>query len=104
MDERAAQDRLPRGQVLTRKWPVLTYGETPRLDLANWTFRCFGLVQEPVTRTWKEFLELPTIEVTSAVHCFARWSPFANRWAGVAVSEILLRVPVCSEANAVMVH
>src|SRR4051812_49944560 len=91
MEERAAQDRLPRGQVLTRKWPVLTYGETPRLDLATWTFRCFGLVQEAVTWTWKEFLELPRVEVTSDVHCVTRWSRYDNRWEGVAVSEILRR-------------
>ena len=104
MEERATQDRLPRGQVLTRKWPVLTYGETPRLDLANWSFRCFGLVQEPVTWTWKEFVELPRVEVTSDVHCVTRWSRFGNRWEGVAVSEILRRVPVHPKASAVMVH
>jgi len=104
MEERAAQDRLPRGQVLTRKWPVLTYGETPRLDLATWTFRCFGLVQEAVTWTWKEFLELPRVEVTSDVHCVTRWSRYDNRWEGVAVSEILRRVGVRPEATAVMVH
>ena len=104
MGERATQDRLPRGQVLTRKWPVLTYGETPRLDLANWTFRCYGLVQEPVTWTWKEFLELPRVEVTSDVHCVTRWSRFDNRWEGVAVSEILRRARVLPQASAVMVH
>jgi len=104
MEERTTQDRLPRGQVLTRKWPVLTYGETPRLDLTSWTFRCFGLVQEPVTWTWKEFLELPRVEVTSDVHCVTRWSRFDNRWGGVAVSEILRRARVLPQANAVMVH
>jgi DMSO/TMAO reductase YedYZ molybdopterin-dependent catalytic subunit len=104
MEERTTRDRLPRGQVLTRKWPVLTYGETPRLDLASWTFRCFGLVQEPVTWTWKEFLELPRVEVTSDVHCVTRWSRFDNRWGGVAVSEILRRSRVLPQASAVMVH
>jgi DMSO/TMAO reductase YedYZ molybdopterin-dependent catalytic subunit len=104
MEERTTQERLPRGQVLTRKWPVLTYGETPRLDLANWTFRCFGLVQEPVTWSWKEFLELPRVEVTSDVHCVTRWSRFDNRWGGVAVSEILRRARVLPQASAVMVH
>ena len=44
MEESTTRDRLPRGQTLTRKWPVLTYGETPRLDLANWSFRCFGRI------------------------------------------------------------
>ena len=38
--------RVPPGQVLTDKWPVLTYGLTPRFDPARWSFRCFGLVEE----------------------------------------------------------
>jgi DMSO/TMAO reductase YedYZ molybdopterin-dependent catalytic subunit len=104
MKEAAQHDRLPRGQVLTKKWPVLTYGETPPLDLAHWSFRCFGLVQEPVTWTWPEFLQLPRVRVTSDIHCVTRWSRFDNEWEGVAVSEILGRVRVLPHATAVMVH
>jgi DMSO/TMAO reductase YedYZ molybdopterin-dependent catalytic subunit len=96
--------RLPPGQVLTQKWPVLTYGATPRVDLQTWTFRCFGLVKEEVSWTWKEFLELPRVEVTSDIHCVTRWSRFDNRWEGVAVSEILRRAGVRPEAVAVMAH
>ena len=44
-------DRLPQGQVLTHKWPVLTYGDTPAVDLSTWTFRCFGLVEHPAVWT-----------------------------------------------------
>jgi DMSO/TMAO reductase YedYZ molybdopterin-dependent catalytic subunit len=98
------RERLPRGQVLTKKWPVLTYGETPGFDPASWTFRCFGLVREPVSWTWSEFLELPRVAVTSDVHCVTRWSRFDNRWEGVAVSEILRRVNLLPQAVAVMVH
>jgi DMSO/TMAO reductase YedYZ molybdopterin-dependent catalytic subunit len=97
-------ERLPPGQVLTRKWPVLTYGETPKLDLASWSFRCFGLVQEPVTWSWSEFLRLPRVSVTSDVHCVTRWSRYDNRWEGVAVSEILRLVAVLPGAVAVTVH
>lgn len=79
---------LPHGQVLTQKWPVLTYGDAPSVDLGTWTFRCFGLVEQPVSWTWREFLELPRVEVTSDVHCVTRWSRFDNRWEGVAASEI----------------
>jgi DMSO/TMAO reductase YedYZ molybdopterin-dependent catalytic subunit len=100
----AAGQRLPSGQVRTGKWPVLTYGETPRVDLERWSFRCFGLVEEPVSWNWKEFLELPRIRVTSDIHCVTRWSRFDNRWEGVAVSEILRRARVRPEAVAVMVH
>ena len=97
-------ERLPPGQVLTRKWPVLTYGETPKLDLTSWSFRCFGLVEEPVTWSWSEFLRLPRVAITSDVHCVTRWSRYDNRWEGVAVSEILRRVAVLPPALAVMVH
>jgi len=96
--------RLPPGQVLTQKWPVLTYGETPRADLKTWTFRCFGLVEGEVSWTWKEFLELPRVETVSDIHCVTRWSRFDNRWEGVAVAEILRRVNVRPEAVAVMAH
>jgi DMSO/TMAO reductase YedYZ molybdopterin-dependent catalytic subunit len=104
MQAQKQDERLPRGQVLTRKWPVLTYGETPRLDLATWSFRCFGLVEEPVTWTWREFLELPRTQVLSDIHCVTRWSRFDNRWEGVAVAEILRRVRPLPGAVAVMVH
>lgn len=96
--------RLPHGQALTRKWPVLTYGDTPRIDLDTWTFRCFGLVDTPISWTWQEFLKLPRVEVTSDIHCVTRWSRFDNHWQGVGVSEVLHRVGVRPEAVAVMVH
>ena len=96
--------RLPPGQVLTAKWPVLTYGETPRVELATWTFRCFGLVEKEVAWTWKEFLDLPRIRPTSDIHCVTRWSRYDNRWEGVAVREIFSRVRVRPEAVAVMAH
>ena len=98
------RERLPRGQVLTRKWPVLTYGETPRFDPASWSFRCYGLVREPLSWTWQEFLDLPRVEVTSDIHCVTRWSRFDNRWEGIAVSELLRRVALLPSATAVMVH
>src|ERR1700693_736173 len=102
MSELGAEPRLPPGQVQTHKWPVLTYGETPRADLQTWTFRCYVLVDEEVSWTWDEFLALPRVEVVSDIHCVTRWSRFDNRWEGVAVSEILRRVTVRQEAVAVM--
>jgi len=104
MSEAGTKPRLPPGQVLTQKWPVLTYGDTPRVDLETWTFRCFGLVADEVSWTWKEFLALPRITVTSDIHCVTRWSRYDNRWEGVAVSEILRRVKVLPQAVAVMAH
>ncbi|HJW14198.1 MAG TPA: sulfite oxidase-like oxidoreductase [Thermoanaerobaculia bacterium] len=104
MSEAGALQRLPPGQVLTQKWPVLTYGAARHADLGSWTFRCFGLVEEEVAWTWKEFLALPRVEIVSDIHCVTRWSRFDNRWEGVAVSEILRRVSARPEAVAVMAH
>jgi DMSO/TMAO reductase YedYZ molybdopterin-dependent catalytic subunit len=96
--------RLPPGQTITKKWPVLSYGPVPRVDTEEWTFRCFGLVNEEVSWTWRDFLDLPRVEVTSDVHCVTRWSRFDNRWEGVLASEVLRRAGPLPEAVAVMVH
>ena len=104
MSEQETRARLPPGQVQTQKWPVLTYGETPRVDLGTWTFRCFGLVEQEVSWTWEEFGRLPRVEVRSDVHCVTRWSRFDNLWEGVSVREILERVRLRPGVVAVRVH
>ena len=102
--EKNPAQRIPPGQHLTEKWPVLTYGATPPFDPRAWTFRCFGLVEQEVTWTWEEFLRLPRVEITSDVHCVTHWSLLDNRWEGVHIRELLKHVRVKPEAVAVMVH
>jgi len=97
-------DRVPPGQALTTKWPVLTYGLTPRFDPKTWTFRCFGLVEEEVTWTWEELLKLPRTEVRCDIHCVTRWSRLDNRFEGVPIREIMKRVRLKPGAEYVMVH
>ena len=102
--EKALAQRVPPGQHLTQKWPVLTYGATPHVDTGRWTFRCFGLVEQEVLWTWDEFLKLPRVEITSDIHCVTHWSLLDNRWEGVHIREVLKHVRVKPEATAVMVH
>ena len=102
-----AQDlarRTPPGQVLTTKWPVLTYGRTPRFDPRKWLFRAFGLVEEETSFGWEEFQALPRVEVACDIHCVTRWSRLDNRFEGVSVREIVRRVRPKPEAKYVMVH
>jgi DMSO/TMAO reductase YedYZ molybdopterin-dependent catalytic subunit len=99
-----AEGRLPPGQSLTLKWPVLHYGSVPRFDPATWDFRVSGLVSNPARWGWAEFSKLPRVERTSDFHCVTRWSRFDNRWSGVAVREILNRVQPLPEARYVLVH
>ena len=99
-----AEKRLPPNQVLTAKWPVLTFGATPSIALSDWSFRCFGLVERETSWTWDEFSALPQVEITSDIHCVTRWSRYDNRWQGVHIREILKRVGTGRGAVAVMVH
>jgi DMSO/TMAO reductase YedYZ molybdopterin-dependent catalytic subunit len=101
--EMRAQGRLPDGQSLTLKWPVLHAGDVPDFDPATWDFRVGGLVASPLVLSHAEFQALPRTEVTSDFHCVTRWSTFDNRWEGVAAREILARVQPAAAATHVMV-
>jgi DMSO/TMAO reductase YedYZ molybdopterin-dependent catalytic subunit len=102
--ERAVADRLPPGQYLTEKWPVLHYGNVPKVDLAKWDFAIEGLVEQPVRLTRDELLKLPRKTVTSDVHCVTRWSLLDSTWAGVPISEVMKLVQLKPEATHVMVR
>jgi DMSO/TMAO reductase YedYZ molybdopterin-dependent catalytic subunit len=97
-------DRVPPGQSLTTKWPVLTYGLTPRVDLARWTFRVFGLVERPLSFTWEEFQKLPRVTVRSDIHCVTRWSRLDNEWEGVSAKWIIEQAGPKPEAKFVLQH
>ncbi len=104
--EKAVADRLPPGQYLTEKWPVLHYGGVPKVDLATWDFTIDGLVkvEQPVRLTRDQLLALPRREVKSDVHCVTRWSLLDSTWAGVPISEIMKLVQLKPEATHVMVR
>ncbi len=82
--------RLPPGQYLTEKWPVLHAGGIPSYphDLAGWDFRVWGEVDSPVTLTWEELNELAKVEVTQDIHCVTRWSRFDTTFEGVSWSAL----------------
>src|SRR3974377_1009296 len=98
-----AEGRLPPGQSLTIKWPVLHYGRIPVFDPAKWDFKIYGQVETPLTLSWDEFRALPQTEVTSDFHCVTRWSRPANRWTGVLFDEVLKLVEPKPAARHVLV-
>jgi DMSO/TMAO reductase YedYZ molybdopterin-dependent catalytic subunit len=80
--------RLPPGQYLTEKWPVLHAGTVPKVDLATWDLTISGEVERPLALTWEQLLELPSREVTVDIHCVTRWSRFDTTFKGVHWSEL----------------
>ncbi len=80
--------RLPPGQYLTEKWPVLHAGSVPSTDLATWDFRAWGEVENELRLTWEELQALPSVEVTQDIHCVTRWSRFDMTFRGVPWREL----------------
>ena len=96
--------RLPPGQYLTEKWPVLHAGTVPDTDLATWDFRVFGAVESPITLTWEELQALPATEVTLDIHCVTRWSRFDTRFRGVSWATLAELVKPKPSARYVVAH
>ena len=98
-----AHPRLPPGQVLTKKWPVLHYGLVPTVDLATWTLAVDGLVERPFVLRYDELLGLPRSTTQCDIHCVTTWSRFDNTFGGVAVQSLLQRAGVRPEARYCLV-
>ena len=98
-----ADGRLPPGQSLTLKWPVLHYGSVPHFDPDRWDFKISGEVEAPLKLSWKEFRALPQKEVTSDFHCVTRWSRLNNTWKGVLFTDVLKLVNAKPGAKHVLV-
>ena len=96
-------NRLPPGQHLTDKWPVLHYSSVQKIALKKWSLKITGLVEKERTLTYEEFIALPGVEVFSDIHCVTAWSRLNNTWEGVSTSVIKDIALIKREAKFVMV-
>ena len=97
-------ERLPPGQYLTEKWPVLHAGDVPAIDLATWDFKVFGEVENPVTLSWYELRARPATEVTIDIHCVTRWSRFDTSFRGVSWATLAELVKPKPSGGFVVAH
>ncbi len=100
------EGRLPPGQALTNKFPVLHYGPVPKFNPAAWDFRVWGLVEQEKRWTWDEFTQLPRRKLKLDLHCVTRWSKFDTEWEGVSVKDLVEQeiIKLKPEARFVMQH
>lgn len=101
------EHRVPPGQYVTEKFPVLHYGDVP--DYANvetdWDLRVWGEITEPATLSFASFRALPTIAITTDIHCVTRWSKLDTNWEGVQFREFLKHIPALKpDAKYVLAH
>jgi len=107
LEEKVRQEgRLPPGQSLTQKFPVLHYGPVPSFNPATWSFRVFGEVEKDVRWSWEEFNQLPRKKLNMDIHCVTRWSKFDTGWEGVSVRDLVDQglIKIKPAAKFVMQH
>ena len=97
-------ERVPPGQTLTEKWPVLHYGSVPKVDINRWRFRVFGQVEAPLELTYAQFMELPKTSVTRDIHCVTTWSRLDNTFEGIPFRDVLALAKVKPNATHAMIH
>ena len=98
------RERVPPGQFVTPGWPVLHYGNVPRTNLATWTFRVWGLVENPIEWSWQQLGERPRATVETDIHCVTRWSKLGMTWEGVPMAHVLEVAKPKPEAKFVIAH
>jgi DMSO/TMAO reductase YedYZ molybdopterin-dependent catalytic subunit len=96
--------RLPPGQYLTDRFPVLHVGDVPTYKPGEWDLRVFGLVDQPFTLTFDELKALPSVTLTTDIHCVTKWSKFDTSWTGVRVRDLFERAGVQTGVTHVMAH
>ncbi|WP_223641392.1 sulfite oxidase-like oxidoreductase [Planococcus sp. 4-30] len=100
----ALAERLPPGQVLTERFPVLHEGEVPVYDMATWTLKIFGQVDKEVTLHYDDLLKLPQTTIIRDIHCVTRWSRFDNTFTGVRFIDLMKELGVTPKSGYVMLH
>jgi DMSO/TMAO reductase YedYZ molybdopterin-dependent catalytic subunit len=96
--------RLPPGQYLTDRFPVLHVGDVPAYKPGEWNLTVFGLVDQPFTLGLDDLRALPAVELTTDIHCVTKWSKFDTTWTGVPVRDLFDRAGVKPEATHVLGH
>ncbi len=100
----AGDGRLPPGQRLVKDWPVLDLGVQPKIPLSKWRLAVDGLVENPLSWDWDDFLAQPETEIVSDIHCVTAWSRYDNHWRGVSARHILATVRPGPEAEHIVFH
>ncbi|MBH5317055.1 sulfite oxidase-like oxidoreductase [Paenibacillus sp. GSMTC-2017] len=96
--------RVPPGQTVTERFPILHEGEVPKYDLANWSLRIFGEVEQERTFTFNELMELAQTKIVCDIHCVTRWSKLDTEWEGIRFTDLLPLLGVKADARHVMIH
>ena len=95
---------LPPGQYLTRDFPVLSAGPTPRIPLDRWEFSITTEAGQVHKWTWQELLALPSETPTVDLHCVTKWSKLGTGWRGVSLDVLFEDVETAADYTLVTAY
>lgn len=101
---RHGMPKLPPGQHMTKGWPVLDLGFHPEIPLSEWRLTVDGAVNNPLSLTWGDFLNLEQAEDVSDFHCVTTWSKMDVPWKGVRLADLAALADVREDAKHVLCH
>jgi DMSO/TMAO reductase YedYZ molybdopterin-dependent catalytic subunit len=103
-NKQSDNSRVPAGQTLTERFPVLTYGPTPTVKTADLKLQVFGQVENPKEWDWAGLHSLAQTNLTADFHCVTRWSKLDVQWTGIKVLDLFEHVQIKPSAKAVLIH
>ena len=96
--------RLPSGQYFTDRFPVLHVGDVPTIARETFSLSLFGEVDNPCTLSFADLSALPTVDVTTDIHCVTKWSKFDTVWHGARVRDVMELAQPRSSVRHVIQH
>jgi DMSO/TMAO reductase YedYZ molybdopterin-dependent catalytic subunit len=101
----ARRERVPPGQKLTEKFPVLDLGVKPNFHESHWRFAVEGQIADPIDVGWSDFQQLvPKVAQVSDFHCVTTWTKQDVSWAGFRFADVVKRVQPDESARYVHMH
>ena len=81
------KSRLPPGQHLTTRFPVLQSGRVVHVDREIYKLEVSGEVEQSISLTLSELENLKDIEIVEDIHCVTSWSKFDTKWEGISFNK-----------------
>ena len=75
-----SSDRLPPEKREVTNFPVLDMGIQLEVARPDWWLKIHGLVENPITLGWEEFMALEQFADTSDFQCVTPWSQHHMEW------------------------
>ncbi len=96
--------RLPIGQYLTDKFPVLDLGIQPEFNPETWKLEITGEVEENKVFTWKDIIKMKKTDLRKDFSCVTHWTKYNINWSGVLWNDFLKYIKIKPNVKAAMFH